>query len=111
MTIPYESYGEKLELSFKVTEYNEPRNLAILIMSKDSSGLIEPYASLTTNITEFSKNTYGCVDTNNFPEAIDIIEKYNLGSDTGIRISSGYCSYPVYDFNITELNKYKYIGY
>lgn len=106
--INFESYGETYELSFKISSYETYGNLAIIVMSKDKDGFIEPYAHLTTNICPLEKDNLACIDTNNFPEAIDIIEKYKLGTFTGMRIPSGYCEYPVYEMDMNELNKYKY---
>ena len=107
-TISYELYGEKLELSFKITTYADNANLAILVMSKNDNNIIEPYGTMTVNIVKLLKDNVACVDVNNFPEAINIIEQYNLGTFTGLRIPSGYCEYPVYEFNLSELKKYAF---
>lgn len=111
MTITYNDGYETYELSFKITTYDEPRNLAILAMGKNSEGFIEPYGAITVNIVELPKETYACVDINNFPEAIELIEKYKLGYNTSISIPSGYCTYPIYEFDLKELEKYKYNEY
>lgn len=46
------------------------------------------------------------VDVNNCPWAEDFIRRYHLGTDMGVMASSGYCVYPLYKFDMVELNKY-----
>ena len=108
MHIDFESYNEKYQLTFSIKSYDN-NNLAILIMCKDSDGFVEPFATMTTNICTFNNDTLACIDTNNFPEALDLIDKYNLGTYTGKKIPSGYCEYPVYDMNLNEIKKYEYV--
>ena len=46
------------------------------------------------------------IDTNNFPEAIEIIDKYKLGVFPGISGQSGFCTYPFCVFDMDEVSKY-----
>jgi len=48
----------------------------------------------------------GYVDTNNCPWAEEFIKKYKLGSPTGKYKSSGFCIYPLYKFDMDEIQKY-----
>ena len=107
-TITYESYGEKYELSFRIDRYSNNDNLAILAMCKDEDGFVEPYGNLTVNIEKLNKDNWGCVDTNNWRDAIDLIEQNKLGTPTGMVLQSGYCTYPVYEFDMNELKKYEF---
>jgi len=47
------------------------------------------------------------IDENNCPWAMDFIETYNLGWATGNVGFSGYCMYPVVEWNLEELELYK----
>ena len=65
-------------------------------------------ARLTTCLSKKSlKGTNrSYVDDNNCPWAMDLIEKYNLGTDTEMIGMSGFCFYPLVEWNIDELKKY-----
>lgn len=47
------------------------------------------------------------IDRNNCPWAMDFIKEYNLGRATGSVELSGYCMYPVVEWNLKELEQYK----
>ncbi len=69
----------------------------------------EPYATLTTKLdVEGFSDEYAFVDTNNCPWAEELIKEYNLGEPTGMSARSGYCTYPLYKFDLDELEKHKY---
>ena len=46
------------------------------------------------------------VDVNNCPWAMDLIKQYNFGEPTGEEGRSGYCVYPIVEFDIEELKKH-----
>lgn len=46
------------------------------------------------------------VDTNNFPQAMDFIREYRLGTPTGHYGRSGYCLYPLVRFDMSVVDKY-----
>ena len=66
-----------------------------------------PIATITVCLGD---NTIGkdeqYVDTNNCPWAEEFIAEYNLGKPTGKMMRSGYCEYPLYEFDLDELKKY-----
>jgi hypothetical protein len=45
------------------------------------------------------------VDTNNCPWAPEWIEENGLGRNTGKRARSGYCTYPLYEFDMLRIQK------
>ena len=45
------------------------------------------------------------VDTNDFAQAKDLIEKYKLGKPTGRWAASGYCIYREYEFDMAQIEK------
>lgn len=66
-----------------------------------------PFARLTTCLSnkKLDKN-YSYIDENNCPWAMDFIEAYNLGRNTGGLGFSGYCVYPIVEWNMDELAKW-----
>ena len=92
-------------LGINIEKYANNDNLAIMLIC-ETEGFPEPYATITVNIDDLDENQ-SCVDTNNCPWAIDLIEEYKLGEPTGKIIQSGFCTYPVYQFDINELKKYE----
>ena len=65
-----------------------------------------PIARITVCLSGKVGENEAYVDTNNCPWAEDFIEEYKLGEDTGKIGFSGFCTYPLYKFNIDAINKY-----
>ena len=84
-----------------VNEYAYDNSLYIGLV-KDN----EPYTDLTVCLGENSY-IYGLnqayVDTNNFPEAEEFIKKHKLGKHTGLFGFSGFCKYPLYEFDLEKI--------
>lgn len=99
MTLEY--YEETFELYAIVSKYTMNNNTAIQLITTDN----EPFATLTVNIIDLPEDIV-CIDTNNFPEALDLIKKYNLGELTGEYVQSGYCVYPIVKLNREILAQY-----
>lgn len=100
MKLNFSSYGENYNGYLKAAKYYNG-NLAIMVNLEDG----EPYGTLTVNICDLPENE-AAIDTNNFPDAEEIINKYHLGENTGKTLQSGYCTYPVYAFDMKEVSKY-----
>ena len=68
-----------------------------------------PLATLTTNINgiELFPENYSCVDTNNVSFAEKLIANLGIGQDTGRSLRSGFCIYPVYEFDLKKIEEYK----
>ena len=76
-------------------------HVAIQIMCEEG-----PFGTLTVNIDgieNYPKNC-SCVDTNNLPEAEEIIKHLKLGQKVG-SLPSGWCVYPVYQFDIETVER------
>ena len=67
-----------------------------------------PIADLTVNIREVSEfpKYCSCVDTNDFPEAEAVISQLRIGKPTGLFMNSGFCSYPLYVFDLKALKEW-----
>lgn len=87
--------------------YRANGTLAIQIMGDCGDGYLEPIATLTVCLVNENKanETRAYVDTNNCPWAMDFIEKYKLGEETGLYGLSGYCMYPLVEFNMEKVKE------
>lgn len=67
----------------------------------------EPLADLTVCLPNerTPKANEAYVDTNNCPWAMDFIEEYGLGKDTGMFGFNGYCIYPLVAFNMDKVKE------
>ena len=84
--------------------YSNNNHIAIEIYSIEEG----PFADITVNLPETSKypENYGFVDTNNFPGATRVIEELGIGEFTGRFGFSGFCTYPLYAFDVDKINEY-----
>lgn len=81
--------------------YYHDNNLCISLIDTSDNCV---YGNITVNLQPLNPNM-AAIDTNNIPEAEEFIKTYELGKDTGIRITSGFCTYPVYEFDMDKLNE------
>lgn len=96
------------QLQFLITNYRNNNNLAIILLDKkvyEEEGYI--WDDVSVNIEALNQNEV-CLDTNNMPYAEDIIKGLEVGTDTGRRLQSGYCSYPVYQIDLKKIRQYQY---
>lgn len=85
--------------------YND--RLALLVQSWSQG----PMAVLTVNLAdEPVSGMRAFLDTNNVPDATSLVERLGIGEDTGIRGKSGYCTYPLYEFDLEKIWKYTTTG-
>jgi len=68
-------------------------------------GYPEPYGNVTVNLERKIPPYCAFVDTNNMPEAEDFLIDNRLASFTGLVQESGYCTYPLYRFNVERLRQ------
>ena len=88
----------------ELNRYADNGHIAVSIFSLTDG----PFANVTVNLPEtrqFPYN-YGFVDTNNFPEVEDLIYELGIGKVTQYRACSGFCIYPLYEFDEDEILKY-----
>lgn len=89
-----------MKLTLKAQKYPD----RLVIMANEDNGM--PYGRITVFITELPEN-YATIDTNNWPELPDIIEKYKLGKFMNQMVPSGYCEYPVYEFDMNRIKQFE----
>ncbi len=102
-----EYYDYRLyENHYRVTPYRSAYSsndtLAVILM--EDTG--EPFGKLTVNLMDSDKLADGrtaFVDTNNLPGAEEFLTENRLAVFTGIRRPSGWCSYPLYRFDLDRI--------
>lgn len=70
----------------------------------------EPYAVITVNLDPYTgmdrqsdKKAY--IDTNNCPWAETFLKENGIASPCGENAAGGFCTYPLYEFNLTKLDE------
>lgn len=105
-TLSLQTHGTKHKLVIETREYIVNGNLSIVLLEKTEYGY-EPFAHLTTNTgLVMPEDNFAVVDTNNYPWAERLIERYGLGEFESITCS-GFCKYPVYSFDMDKLKEYE----
>lgn len=103
MTVETE-FGTYHNCYLEIGKYSADDTMAITILSPDWLG---PVAKITVCVPGSSlAKDETVLDTNNCPWALEFIKKYELGLDTGRRVSSGFCVYPIVKLNLRQLRKY-----
>lgn len=94
--------GEERTVSFQTSTYRSG-NLAVLLYTLEDDEW-DLWCDITVNLgSMFEDGTHAFVDTNNFPEAERILTELGLAEDTGIKMQSGFCTYPLYSFDLPKL--------
>ena len=81
-------------LDLEVLRYNTGNRIAIQAYTKTK----EPFDVLTVNIPAYDADfddTYIFLNTNHVPDIDKVLEKEGMIENTGYRLQSGYCTYPV----------------
>ena len=84
--------GQILDLD--VVRYSTGKRIAIQAYTKTK----EPFDVLTVNIPAYDADfddNYIFLNTNHVPDIDKVLEQAGLIENTGYRIQSGYCTYPV----------------
>lgn len=98
------AHNEVYKVALFRKKYYYTDSLAVNLICDDG----EPFGTCTVNIDEpFSScddESLAFVDVNN----LDYIEKFltdnKIAEPTGYRVTSGYCEYPEYKFDLSKLN-------
>lgn len=96
--------GDRENVAPIAMKYMDNNTLAVCLYTEDG----EPYADLTVNLEDSMANCeMAYVDTNNCPWADNFIKDNGLGEPTGKVGKSGFCTYPLYKFNLDMMAKYE----
>lgn len=99
-------FGTYEDCYLKVNRYALDDSPAVQVWNMEDG----PIATLTVCLDLRGYDRTGnesFVDTSNLPEAMDFILEYGLGKPNGLRARSGYCTYPMVEFDMLEMEKYK----
>ena len=93
------AWGENHKVEIRKSSYVTNGNLALSLLEINEG----PYATLTVNLDETLPMNQAYVDTNNCAWAETFIHMNKLGVHTGKFKVSGFCTYPLYEFNLENL--------
>ncbi len=96
-SFPYSIYGETYNVIIETDRYTVNNRLAIELWTDEG----EAFAHMTVNLPG-AKCPEGCayLDTNNLPGVEEFVRENDLAEMTGIFAQSGFCTYPLYRFNL-----------
>lgn len=97
-------FNTEWDLTLVRSHYNYGGGLAVIANTPTG----ECFAVLTVNLESFDLNgdkEYAFVDTNNCPWAEEFLTKNNIATPTHINIPQGFCTYPLYKFDLTKLKE------
>lgn len=104
-TFPFVDMGVEKQARLLVRRYAEPNNLAISILVNEEYGEEDLIISvniipLPDGMTALDRNNYECYGL--WQQIIELIRDNELGICRG-EIPSGFCMYPVFQFDINKL--------
>lgn len=100
------SYGQKYIIKLRLAKYDSNSNLAIhLYYYDDEFQSYAPYSVLTINLENLKDKTTAYIDTNNCPWAEKFIRDNKLGVSLNKSFNSGYCTYPLYKFDMERIKE------
>ena len=97
-------FGTTENVTLTVNTYVDNNSLYVG-MTTAGDGFPEPYGDVTVNLLSSVPPYCAFVDTNNMPELEDFLVKNGIAEFTGLTQKSGYCSYPLYQFNAEKMRR------
>lgn len=113
---PFESPFSSEMLALLHSRYQHGGTLAVMACSRSDTYpdgepvdgfLLEPYATVTVNLPHalfLQDETHAFVDTNNHEALCSWLVEQGIAAPTGISVRSGYCSYPLMEFDLCRMN-------
>lgn len=96
--------GPTTPVTVRFTKYSNNNTLAVQLICAKAPW--ETYASITVNLggsgnpfAGMQSNKHAFVDTNNCPWVQEFLEDNHIAKFTGWLAPSGFCEYPLYEFN------------
>ena len=100
----FETYTHNLYL--QVDHYANNDSLAIIVMEETEDGYDEQFDIITVNLPfGFADGTHAYIDTNNCSWAEAMLKKHKFAKPTGEYGHSGWCTYPLYEFNLAKFTE------
>lgn len=106
-TIKYDGISDTFTHNLYLTTDNYANNgsLAVIAMEVMEDGTEEYFDAITVNLP-YGEVSEGCayIDTNNCPWAEKMLKQHKFAKDTGYCAGSGFCTYPLYKFDLSKFN-------
>lgn len=104
-----------LKVAFKLNKYEYGGGLHVRMWHIHEGGFFEPWCTVTVNLVHSRplKPNEAYVDMPNIGDSqfLDWLKMNGLIADFGGEYGySGYCKYPLVQFNLEELKKHLYVG-
>lgn len=95
------AFGKVYQVILAKERYHNNHTLAVEIIDVTDENFPEPFAVATVNLNNLSQSgTRAYADTNNYGKwLMPFLKEHNLASDTGARMRSGFCEYPLLEWN------------
>lgn len=95
-------HGNEYEVTPIRAEYSANGSLAVMLEETETG---ESFAVITVNLMYPLDKDKAFVDTNNCPWAEDFLVKNKLAKPCGVMAPSGFCTYPLYKFNLNKIKR------
>ncbi len=102
-------WGKEYKLSLEISSYRNNNTLAIKAYEYDEEFECDfPCSNITVNLPHgFADDHTQYVDTNNWPGIDEFLIDAGIAEDTDIMGVSGFCIYPLMEFNLERLKEYE----
>lgn len=103
VSINYGFYGidepEVCNLQLVADSYQSNGSLAVFALEENG----EEFDTITVNLPfGDADESHAYIDTNNCPWAEAMLKQHNIAKPTGEHGHSGYCTYPLYEFDLSK---------
>lgn len=103
--------GEICKVRPFVASYNSNGNLCLGLEDIDEYGEMSAFGYVTVNTAITMPYLCAAIDTNNMGEGvINFLLENDFGEFTGRAVASGYCEFPIFQFNEDKLMELDYDG-
>ena len=97
-------FGTTENVTLTVNTYMDNKSLYVG-MTTEEDGFPEPYGNVTVNLLTSVPPYCAFVDTNNMPQLEDFLVENGIAEFTGLEQKSGYCNYPLYQFDVEKMRE------
>lgn len=103
--LPFHSqFTGDIQVQLEIQQYMNNGSIYIGMISFED-GYPELYGDVTVNFEGSVPNYCGYLDTNNMPTLEQFVTENGLGKFTGFVKQSGFCEFPLYQFNADKLRE------
>lgn len=100
-----ETYTHNLYLT--IDSYQNNDALAVIVMEVNEDGSEEYFDCITVNLWDSGMlgENRAYIDTNNCSWAEKMLKQHKFAKDTGYFGHSGFCTYPIYEFDLKKFSE------